>query len=281
MAQAPVPTYNYEVSTLVNYYDQALQKINAELNRIDLTNIQRAHILAIQKEIQNALDDLNGKVKDWVSATIPVAAEDGVVIAIMSLGVADTVADAQKIISFNRMNRDFIKTAVADTQDDLLQITQNVDRKVRTAIRQVTAEAMRSNLTQGINTTDSIKRDILAELRKRLNDSLDTGIIDASNRRWKPQVYAEMVTRTKLAQTQRESAINEAVGRDAYYGVISSHGATDACKNWEGKIVKLTIDAPGEYPYIGSLPNREIFHPNCKHVISPIRRPDRYSGTAN
>jgi hypothetical protein len=281
MAQAPVPTYNYEVSTLVNYYDQALQKINAELNRIDLTNIQRAHILAVQKEIQSALDDLNGKVTKWVAATIPEAAQDGVIIAIMSLGVADTVAEAEKIVSFNRMNRDFIKTAVADTQNDLLQVTQNVERKVRTAIRQVTAEAIRANLTQGINTTDSIKRDILAELRKRLGDSLDTGIIDAASRRWKPQVYAEMVTRTKLAQTQRESAINEAVGRDAYYGVISSHGATDACKNWEGKIVKLTADAPGDYPYIGSLPNREIFHPNCKHVISPIRKPERYSGIAN
>jgi hypothetical protein len=281
MVQAPVPTYDYEVSTLIKYYDQALQKINNELNRIDLTNIQRAHIIAVQKEISNAIDDLNGKVTQWVSTTIPVAAEDGVIIAIMSLGVADTVAEAQKIVSFNRMNRDFIKTAVADTQDDLLQITQNVDRKVRTAIRQVTAEAMRSNLTQGINTTDSIKRDMLAELRKRLGDSLDTGIIDAANRRWNPKVYAEMVTRTKLAQTQRESAINEAVGRNANYGIISSHGATDACKNWEGKIVKLTADAPGAYPYYGTLPNREIFHPNCKHVISPIRRPDRYSDTAN
>jgi hypothetical protein len=278
MAQAPIPTYDYEVSTLIKYYDQALTKIKAELDSINLTNIQRAHILAVQKEIQNALDDLNGKVTKWVADTIPTAAQDGVIIAIMSLGVADTVAEAEKIVSFNRMNRDFIKTAVADTQDDLLQISQNVDRKVRTAIRQVTAEAMRANLTQGINTTDSIKRDILAELRKRLGDSLNTGIIDASNRRWNPKVYAEMVTRTKLAQTQRESAINEAVGRDAYYGIISSHGATDACKNWEGKIVKLTVDAPGDYPYVGSLPNREIFHPNCKHVISPIRRPDRYGG---
>lgn len=278
MAQAPIPTYDYEVSTLIKYYDQALTKIKAELDSINLTNIQRAHILAVQKEIQNALDNLNGKVTKWVADTIPTAAQDGVIIAIMSLGVADTVAEAEKIVSFNRMNRDFIKTAVADTQDDLLQISQNVDRKVRTAIRQVTAEAMRANLTQGINTTDSIKRDILAELRKRLGDSLNTGIIDASNRRWNPKVYAEMVTRTKLAQTQRESAINEAVGRDAYYGIISSHGATDACKNWEGKIVKLTVDAPGDYPYVGSLPNREIFHPNCKHVISPIRRPDRYGG---
>jgi hypothetical protein len=80
---------------------------------------------------------------------------------------------------------------------------------------------MRSNLTQGINTTDSIKRDILKNLRERLGDSIDTGIIDAAGRRWKPETYVEMVTQTKLAQTQRESAINDALGRDAYYGIIS------------------------------------------------------------
>jgi hypothetical protein len=233
-------------------------------------------LLVVQKEIKDALDELNSRTNEWAAATIPKAAEDGIIRSIIALGVANTVSEAQKIITFNRLNRDFIKTAVADTQNDLLQVSQNIDRKVRTTIRQVTADAMRSNLTQGINTTDSIKRDLLAGLKTQLGDSLSTGIIDAAGRRWKPEVYAEMVTRTKLAQTQRESAINDALGRDAYYGIISSHGAKDACRNWEGKIVKLVPDAPGAYPYYRDLPNREIFHPNCKHVISPIRRPDRY-----
>lgn len=271
----PEPTYDYEITTLLKYYKEALTKISDELNRIDLTNFGRAQILVTQKEISDALSQLDSQMKGWVAVTITQAAEDGIIRSIMALGVANTIEDAQKIVTFNRLNRDFIKTAVADTQADLLQVSQNIDRKVRTAVRQVTAEAMRSNLTQGINTTDSIKRNILRDLRQRLGDSLNTGIIDAVGRRWKPEVYAEMVTRTKLAQTQRESAINDAIGREAYYGMISSHGAKDMCRNWEGKIVKLTADAPGDYPYIGSLPNREIFHPNCKHVISPVRRPDR------
>jgi hypothetical protein len=272
---APIPTYEHDIAVLVGYYREALQKITNELNRIDLTNFERAQLLVVQKEIADVLVDLDVRTKAWVASMIPKVAEDGIIYSIMALGVAETVAEAQKIVTFNRLNREFIKTAVADTQADLLQVSQNVDRKVRTAIRQVTAEAMRANLTQGINTTDSIKRDILRNLKERLGESLSTGIIDAAGRRWKPEVYAEMVTRTKLAQTQRESAVNDALGREAYYGVISSHGAKDACRNWEGKIVKLTPDAPGDYPYYGALPNREIFHPNCKHVISPVRRPDR------
>jgi hypothetical protein len=272
---APIPTYEHDIAVLVGFYREALQKITNELNRIDLTNFERAQLLVVQKEIADVLADLDVRTKAWVASMIPKAAEDGIIYSIMALGVAETVAEAQKIVTFNRLNREFIKTAVADTQADLLQVSQNVERKVRTAIRQVTAEAMRSNLTQGINTTDSIKRDILRQLRERLGDSINTGIIDAAGRRWKPEVYAEMVTRTKLAQTQRESSVNDALGRNALYGKISSHGAKDACRNWEGKIVKLMPDAPGDYPYYGALPNREIFHPNCKHVISPVRRPDR------
>jgi hypothetical protein len=272
---APTPTYEYDISILMGYYREALQKVSNELNRIDLTNFERANLLVVQKEIADVLAELDVRTSAWVASMIPKAADDGIIASIIALGVAETVEEARTIVVLNRLNREFIKTAVADTQDDLLQITQNVSRKVRTTIRQVTAEAMRANLTQGINTTDSIKRDLLRVLRERLGDSINTGIIDAAGRRWRPEVYAETVVQTKLAQTQRESAINDALGRNAHYGVISSHGASDLCRNWEGKLVKLTPDAPGDYPYYGALPNREIFHPRCKHVISPVRRPDR------
>jgi hypothetical protein len=272
---APTPTYEYDIAILIGYYREALQKVSNELNRIDLTNFERANLLVVQKEIADVLAELDVRTSAWVASMIPKAAEDGIIASIIALGVAETVEEARTIVVLNRLNRDFIKTAIADTQDDLLQVTQNVSRKVRTTIRQVTAEAMRANLSQGINTTDSIKRDILRDLRQRLGESLNTGIIDAAGRRWKPEVYVETVTQTKLAQTQRESAINDALGRNAYYGIISSHGASDLCRNWEGRIVKLTPDAEGDYPYYGSLPNREIFHPRCKHVVSPVRRPDR------
>jgi hypothetical protein len=272
---APTPTYEHDIAVLIGYYREALQKVSNELNRIDLTNFERANLLVVQKEIADVLAELDVRTSAWVASMIPKATEDGILYSIMALGVADTVEEARKIVVFNRLNREFIKTAVADTQDDLLQVTQNINRKVRTTIRQVTAEAMRSNLTQGINTTDSIKRDLLRVLRERLGDSINTGIIDAAGRRWRPEVYAETVVQTKLAQAQRESAVNDALGRNAFYGVISSHGARDLCRNWENKVVKLTPDAPGDMPYYGALPNREIFHPRCKHVISPVRRPDR------
>ncbi|WP_028560841.1 phage minor capsid protein, partial [Paenibacillus pinihumi] len=142
------------------------------------------------------------------------------------------------------------------------------------AIRRASATVMRENMAAGINGRKTINRETMVEVRKIIGDTTDKIAISAGGRRWKPETYVDMVTRTKMAEAHRESTANEAVQRGVFYGVISRHGATDACSRWEGRIVKLTMEAPGDYPYFLDLPRREIFHPNCRHVITPIRNPE-------
>lgn len=265
----PEPVYDYEIGRLVRAYKNAIADTLAELDRIDIANMSRANSAAALVEVTKVLRGLNEESAAWVAENVPKAVQDGVLTALVSLD--EETAD--KIVKFTKINRELVEAVIADTQADLLAVTKNVERRVRTAVRQVTAESMRANMAKGINGRRTISADILAGLRKKLGDSVNTGIIDAAGRRWKPEVYVEMVTRTKMAETHREATFNEAIGRRAYYGRISRHGATDACRNWEGRIVKLVRDAPGDYPYIGDLPRREIFHPNCRHVVSPIRDP--------
>jgi hypothetical protein len=273
--EIPTPSYEYEVSQLVDYYKRAVNDILRELNSVDLTDFQRANAQAVLADIADILSELDENAVAWVEENIPKAALDGVAGAIMVLGVAETIDEARTIAKFNRLNRELVKAVVADTQSDLLAVTQNISRKVKAAVRQAVAESMRANMTRGINGRRTISTDIVTDMRKRLGDAVNTGIIDAAGRRWKPEVYADMVVRTKMMLAHKESTRNEAISRGAYYGVISSHNAADACRNWEGKIVKLTPDAPGDFPYIDDLPRREIFHPNCRHIITPVRRVDR------
>jgi len=269
------PNYEPQIEALVKQYKKAVEQILSELDRLDLSTLSRANSLAALKSVAEILSELNKESADWVAENIPLAVQNGIAETIVALGVAETLDEALKIAKFNRVNAELVKAVVADTQADLLAVTQNVDKRVRATVRQVTAEVMRDNLSKGINGRKTMNRQTLEGLRKKLGESVNTGIIDSASRRWQPQVYVDMVTRTKMMKATNEATINEAIGRDAYYGKISSHGAKDACRNWEGKIVKLVEDAPGDYPYYGNLPNREIFHPNCKHVISPVRVPDR------
>lgn len=268
------PTYDREIDRLVSAYKVAIREIQTELLRLDLSAISRANAAATLASIAKILRGLNEGAAAWVDENVPKAATDGIIRAIIDLGAAETVAEAEKIVKFNRANKELIASVVADTQADLLAVTQNVDRRVKAAVRQATAESMRANMTRGINGRRTISADILQRMRDTLGNAVETGIIDAAGRRWKPEVYVDMVARTKMSQAHRDATINEALGRGAYYGRISRHGATDACRNWEGRIVKLTPDAPGDYSYIGDLPRREIFHNNCRHQVTPVRDPN-------
>lgn len=269
----PEPVYDHDIEILVRAYKNAMLSISAELSRLDLTAMSRANSRAALAEVAATLRSLNDESAAWVERYIPKAATDGIARTIVALGAAETLPDAEKIVKFNRINREFVASAVADTQADLLAVTQNVDRRVKTAVRQATADSMRANLTRGINGNRTLNTDILARMKKTLGSAIDTGIIDSAGRRWSPENYVKMLTRTKMAATHRESTINEAVGRGAYYGVISRHNAIDKCRGYEGMIVKLTQDAPGEYRFIGDLPRNEIFHPCCKHLVTAIRDP--------
>ncbi|MBU5211064.1 phage minor capsid protein [Heyndrickxia oleronia] len=275
MTQPPKPNYDYEVTRLVGAYEKAIEEILRELNRLDLNNFSRANQLATLKSIGEILNELNVEAGELARASIEKAVKDGIISAIMSLGIAETVQAAETLVKFNRINKELVAAAVADTQSDLLAVTRNVDNKVRATVRRVSAEVLRSNLTKGVNATQSLRRDITAELRKQLGESVNTGIIDAAGRRWRPSKYVNVLVRTKMMEAHKESTINEALSRDVMYGVISRHGAKDACGKWEGKVVKLTPDAPGNYVYINDIPRNELFHPCCRHTVSPIRNPER------
>lgn len=273
--QVPKPSYEYDINRLVELYRKGIDEILSELNRLDVSDMQRAQILATLKNIADSLVQTHAGAVEIAQELLTKAVEDGIVNTIIALGVVETVEEAQNIVKFNKANKALTEAVISDTQADLLAVTQNIERRVRVAVRQVAADSMRANYARGINGRKAISRDILVGLRDKLGASVNTGIIDAAGRRWKPEVYVDMLVRTKTMSAHLDSTLNEAVAREAYYGRVSSHGAKDACRNYEGKIVKLVADAPGDYPYIGDLRGgRDIFHPNCKHLVTPVRVPD-------
>lgn len=275
MREVPRPSYEYEIARLVSAYKLAISDILRELDRLDITDLSRANARAALAEVARILSSLNEESAVWVATNVPIAATDGVAASIYALGVADTFEQARTIAKFNRINKAMVDAVVADTQADLLAVTTNVERKVRAAVRHVTAESMRANMARGINGRRTISRDILDGLRKKLGDSVNTGIIDAAGRRWKPEVYVDMLTRTKMMEANREARENEALDRGVYTFVVSRHGATDGCAKWEGRTLKLSADYPGDFPTIDEARAGTLFHPCCKHTLTPRRiKPD-------
>lgn len=261
------PDYEDDVKDITQSFGDAVDDIRREVERMDLTN---AGANATIKKIGGIFGGLRNKARGWVERVFPKAARDGVGRALDALGIGRKREDVPPL---NRANSEMVTAATEDTYADLLAVTQNIDRRTKAAIRKAVAETMRANMAAGVNGRRTINAETAAQIRKDLGAAVDNAIIDAAGRRWKVETYVDMVTRTKLMQSTNDATINEALDRGVMYGVISRHGATDACAKWEGRTVKLTRDAPGDYPFIGDLPRREIFHPNCRHTISPIRNP--------
>ncbi|MEK4311795.1 phage minor capsid protein [Bacillus sp. FSL P2-0092] len=268
MAKVPAPNYDYQTKQLAGYYRTAIKDILTELDRVDISDFRRANALATLQSISGILADLDTKSARWVSENVPIAANEGVINTLVALKVAESVEQAALIVKFNELNEAMVAAAIADTQADLLAVTQNVDRKTKAAVRRAVSDSIKYNMAAGTNGRRTIRDDI----KKRLKESVVTGIVDAKGRRWKPEVYADMVTRTKMMQTYREATTNEAVDRGVLYAQISAHSAKDACRGHEGEIIKLTPEAPGDFKTYEELQaTGEIFHPRCKHVYSPIR----------
>lgn len=271
MREIPQPEFERDIRKLTKAYEQALKDVQAELNSLFLTDFERAQIVATEKHIKQILDDLNEFAEEWATVAITAAGLEGVASTLYTLELADTLEEARKIAKFSQPNKRLIDAVIADTQADLLAVTQNVNRQAKIAIRKATAEAMRSQLAKGINATQNLSK----EIRDRIVQATDVAIIDRRGRRWKVETYADMLARTKMKQAHQEASINEALSEGAYYGLVSSHGAKDKCRDYEGKVVKLVPEAPGDFPYLYDIPKTEFNHVGCKHVITGIRRLDR------
>jgi Phage minor capsid protein 2 len=162
---------------------------------------------------------------------------------------------------------------VSDTMEDLLGMTDKMEVRVKKALRRAVGEQLRAKAAANEGRR-SMAADVIKSIRKELEAAGSVGIIDRAGRRWKVEDYAETVVRTKIQQAHIEGVKNEALERGAYYGQISSHGAKDACRYHEGRIVKLDSRAPGNYPTLDSLKGSgQIFHPRCRHTVYPLRDP--------
>lgn len=271
MRNPPEPNFIYNAGVLAKYYKSAALDIMREIERNE-ENLYTANSRAVLKDISDILSDLNKNSKTWVHKHIPESAREGVARSLLTLGIVQSLEEAETIVKFNKLNHEMVKAAVADTYQDLANVTQNMDRKTKAGLRRVFAETIREQYTQGVTGLKTIKRETLNRMYKEMDDLVNTGVIDAAGRKWKPETYVEVVAHEKMNQAYFEGNMNESISRGAFYGVISSHGAKDACRYHEGRIVKLIEDAPGDYPTIDELKaTGQIFHVRCKHQVNTLR----------
>jgi len=276
------PTYSREVSKLNTYYKKAMVEVTGRVASLaDLTTVGAKQMSSTMSQVTYILKDIDVTNRLWATRTIRTAFTDGQTGAgasILQQGLkAESLRGAASAASFSMLATSTINSLIADTYQDLLVATKHTEQAVKDVVREVTADTMRVKGAQQLGRKTmvrGIKKGLtLRGLSRRVKEDGWVGITDAAGRRWNLNTYSDMVVRTKLQQAYVEGVRFESNKRGVDLGIITSHGATDACAAHEGAIVSLSGNTPGYPSYAQLKATGEIFHPNCKHSVNPIRDP--------
>lgn len=269
----PRPNYEHDVDLIVREYKRALKEIRITMQDVFLDDMSRGNMLLAEEQIERIIRNLEETAVGIASELYEKAVTDGIERTLYETGLAKTLKEARGMVRFGELNQPLIEAVISDTQADMLAITQNVNRRTKQIMRQALSAGMREQYAQGGGRGQDVVRAVMRKLDKDIN----VAIIDAAGRKWKTETYVKMAVQTNAMNAHREAAKNTGIEEGAYYGVISSHQAKDACRHYEGMVVALAAHyATDNIPYVEDLPRSEIFHPYCKHLVIPVFNPDRY-----
>ena len=177
-------------------------------------------------------------------------------------------------IKFTDAQQATLDKLMTDTYNDMLIATNYMSESAKRFVRVKTSQVMQLQqaLRQGNKSLAySLARQLEAgKLGKDASTQAFTGIVDKAGRRWNLKTYSEMVVRTKVQQAHVYGTAQQGHEMGYHLFIISSHNALDACSHWEGKIISVGESIGGYPSYEELAASNEIFHPNCKHHITPI-----------
>lgn len=253
-----------QLKVLTQTYEQAYQQIYDEIATSTIFGAtRRREILA---QIKIILEDLAAQTQDFIDQAIPdaykVGADQGVA-QLKAIGAAVEIKTG-----FNKIHKEAIAALVDDTASSFGDSITGVNRSARALMSTATKDAITQKLATGQisgEALDRIKKQLMVVLKDQGLDAL----VDKGGKGWSLDTYTEMLVRTKTVESRNTGLKNRLIENGYDLVQVSSHGATDDCRQWEGEILSLTGQTPG-YPTLQDAQAGGLFHPNCRHAINGL-----------
>lgn len=253
---------------LIEIYKRAQNRLQKSLSSAVLSDFKRFRIQEQLVQVNAIIAALNTEVKDALPGVIDGYYKHGA-------DLAETALEAQGVSvgALNLGNRIHTAAIQAVAEQMALDLsTANVTAKVAAQrilrqTQQVLVEERQINqiIAEGLAVGET-RRETSARLRRALVEEIGDGkFVRAGGRRFTPEYYAELVTRTRT----REAVTQGAVTRSMEFGItlfqVSIHdNPCDVCKQYQGKVYSVVPDSG--FPMLEARPP---FHPSCRHVLTP------------
>lgn len=231
--------------------------------------IKMSEIFQVQTELELALSELEAASLEMRTALTEAA---------FALGIDEADKDFNSILS--QQGADGIFTALGidgptgrsqaitalmdDSEMRFSELHRRILRDTEDAYREVLAESL-PFVTMGVETyQDAVKRALQGFAERGI-----TGFVDKAGRHWGMAEYAEMATRTGLANAQIAGYTQECLRYGYDLVIVSDHSDTcPLCGKWERKILSLTGEKADDPECAGTISEARragLFHPNCGH----------------
>ena len=261
------PTNSREIARLVKIYKNGYLNILKTIsvnNVYGRNNFQKAALLA---QVQAELENLDRSTKTWIEKNVPTEYKVGAQQAIKDL---KAIGISPEDFTFSMLHTEAVKVIADDMYSSFAEALRFVRKDVERTLRMVDKQEIMDRIGQGI-VQGSGRKEVVAQVQDVLSKQGVSSLVDKGGKRWQLDTYADMLTRTKMAETQRLGAEYTMMENGHDLVQVSAHMTScDSCALVEGKIYSLTGNTPG-YPTfekIKSLSNH-IFGPNCRHRSVP------------
>lgn|GEM_PF-2180421 len=293
-----------QLDDLDHLFTDATNDLERSVRALNSGSLNRAQLVTVRQQVQSRLQQLGNSVGAWVSINVPDQyiqgqqdaarqqasfgnkAAAGLILGAIAYGSYAKYADSKvlttaKIITptpqmFDLQNQ-AIETIVKDMSTSFGNTLTYMSRSTDGIISRIQSLGIRRAIAEETKSgagTDAISRQIASMIE---NNGI-FGLVDKAGRTWSPEVYADMLVKTKLTEARNNGLMNSllSVGQDLVE--VSAHGATDACGNWEGRILSITGYSK-LYPSVQDASMAGLFHPRCKHTLNAAPAdtyPDQY-----
>lgn len=279
MSNIPEPKYMRSQKKIGKLYEVALKELYQMLMSAlalngagDIKVVNQAKLII---QVEQRIAQLQGDVKGEVIKGLREAFTQGQLDYLLAIHEADSLEDAMQKAGFNQLQMDRIEAIFSDTFKDLLIATNNTSVNIKKVIRQTTSKLMQYEIAVH-NSKHQMQKLLFDQLSKQglsktINDEGFIGVVDRAGRKWNLKTYSDMVVNTKLQQAHIEGTTSKAQEYGMDLAIVSKHGATDPCREFEGMVISLTGQTKGFPTYRELKATKKIFHPNCQHNVTPIR----------
>ena len=239
------------------------------------TSFGTANRKQILAQIEQILTELGTDVNKFIETEIPEQYRAGAVDAIKQL---DKVGgEASVTTGFNVVHKQVIEALVDETGKSFAEAMSGVNRNIIQTINQSVKDQISQDIATGRiagDTTRAIKGEVLQRFKENGFTALKSKPFTNKNgtviqQTWDLETYTGMLIQTKTTEARNRGLVNRMVENTWDLVQVSAHGASDACGDWEGKILSISGETPG-YPTLDSAKSSGLFHPNCRHAINVI-----------